>query len=464
MQLWNDYEGKTIAEAYPLEKLISPEGRSAFFSTHNGTGTPAVIRLIEPHYDNDEILERWRQVTALQDPNLISIRKYGQTELDGASVLYAVMEPSDDNLAEVLKHRALNPQETRDIAVSLVAALQALHANRLIHEHIEPANVLATGDLIKLRSDCVREIPDNPEAPEEAIALRARDVHDLSVTLLQALTLRHTLSGTPLATPFDAIIRNGISGAWGLPEIAAALTPPSAAKPLAAPAPAAPVQTSAPKPQPSSIDAKFLASQAVQTPQTPKFAPRVSDRLIRPVDDIPSRPRGLWIGGGVAALALLLFVWHHFSSTSVAAPAAPAPVQQASRNSAPATAATPPTATPHPTKPAAGRSSTTLAAATRTPATAAKPTATTAAPNTTGHTQWRVVAFTYNHEDQAQHKAESLSARYASLHPGVFSPTGQAPYLVTLGGPMDRDQAIALRDQSRSSGLPPDTYIQNYSH
>ena len=40
MQLWNDYEGRTIAEAYPLEKLLSPEGRSAYFSTANGTGTP----------------------------------------------------------------------------------------------------------------------------------------------------------------------------------------------------------------------------------------------------------------------------------------------------------------------------------------------------------------------------------------------------------------------------------------
>ena len=47
MQLWNDYEWRTIAEAYPLNKLVRPEGRSAFFLTTNGTGTPAMVRVIE---------------------------------------------------------------------------------------------------------------------------------------------------------------------------------------------------------------------------------------------------------------------------------------------------------------------------------------------------------------------------------------------------------------------------------
>ena len=63
MQLWNDYEGRTIAEVYPLNKLIRPEGRSAFFLTTNGTGTPSMVRVIEAHFDESEILNRWRQVS-----------------------------------------------------------------------------------------------------------------------------------------------------------------------------------------------------------------------------------------------------------------------------------------------------------------------------------------------------------------------------------------------------------------
>ena len=45
----------------------------------------------------------------------------------------------------------------------------------------------------------------------------------------------------------------------------------------------------------------------------------------------------------------------------------------------------------------------------------------------------------------------------------VFSPTGRAPYLVTVGGSMSHDQAEAFRNKARNEGLPRDTYMQNYS-
>ena len=78
-------------------------------------------------------------------------------------------------------------------------------------------------------------------------------------------------------------------------------------------------------------------------------------------------------------------------------------------------------------------------------------------------TQWRVVAFTYNKEDQAQQKAQAIQKQHPSMNAEVFSPTGHAPYLVTVGGPMARDQAEAFRNKARSEGLPRDTYMQNYS-
>jgi hypothetical protein len=75
---------------------------------------------------------------------------------------------------------------------------------------------------------------------------------------------------------------------------------------------------------------------------------------------------------------------------------------------------------------------------------------------------WHVVAYTYNYEGAAQRKAAELVAQYPQLEPQVFSPTGHAPYLVTLGGGMDRQQAFARRDAARTAGMPSDTYAMNF--
>src|SRR3954469_21998172 len=124
MKLWSDYEGRTIAEAYPLKKLVRPEGRSAFFLTTNGTGTPALVRVIEAHFDESEILTRWKAVSEIGQENLVTMRKFGETELDGTPLVYAVMEPTELSLEDLLQNRTLTIEEARELASSLVAAIQ----------------------------------------------------------------------------------------------------------------------------------------------------------------------------------------------------------------------------------------------------------------------------------------------------------------------------------------------------
>lgn len=76
--------------------------------------------------------------------------------------------------------------------------------------------------------------------------------------------------------------------------------------------------------------------------------------------------------------------------------------------------------------------------------------------------QWRVVAYTYAHADQARKKAAELAGKYPGLRPEVVSPRGRAPYLVTLGGVMRKNDALALTQKLRRSGLPRDTYAQDF--
>jgi hypothetical protein len=73
-----------------------------------------------------------------------------------------------------------------------------------------------------------------------------------------------------------------------------------------------------------------------------------------------------------------------------------------------------------------------------------------------------VIAFTYNREDQAQQKAAAIAQSHPDLNPSVFTPSGRAPFLVTLGGQMSKQDAFALSGKAKRAGMPRDVYAQNY--
>jgi hypothetical protein len=453
MNLWTEYEGRTIDGTYPLTKLIRPEGRSAFFSTSNGTGVPTVIRLIESHFDGDEILTRWRGVAALNHPNLVKLKSFGHVVVDETSLVYAVMEPVEANLSEILRERRLTEQEARQIATSLLAAIEALHSNGFVHEHVVPENVLAVGEVIKLRSDCIRETLEG----EEGVALKRKDVRDYATVLLQALTQRRRLEDTSrellLRAPFEQIVRKGMSGEWGLKEIGTALKKPSLAQAIAR----AGVTPDAPKAEMPVAEPVVAAPSGTAASVAPPSgaAPSVARRIRVPVGDEPRKlgPRG--IAYGVGTLLILLLGWYFVHSRSAGsrgavqeAPAS-APAAQESAPVAATSSAAATDAGSHPA-PSAG------VAAGSTDAPAGK--------NVAGDSRgrWRVVAFTYNREEQARQKVAEIAQSHPDLNPAVFTPNGHAPFLVTLGGPMSMQEAFALSGKAKREGLPRDTYAQNY--
>lgn len=458
-----------------------------------------MVRLIEAHFDEPEILARWRMVSEVNQENLVVMRKFGETMLDGTPLVYAVMEPTEMSLEELLQNRILTLEETKQLASSLLAALTALHARNLVHEHVEPANILAAGEMVKLRSDCVREAAAEPDGgPEAAARRKATDVRDLATVLLQAMTGRRTLQGstTLLPSPFDGIIRNGLSGKWGLAEMTAALGPVSATQVAAAtPRPTAqpaketraaetraaetqaaaattPQASQAAKPKPQAAGPLFdgvegdaaapqtakradftaTSTSAPEKPAqrvTPPHIRDVRDRIVKPVERDPRRTR-LWVIAAAAILLLIFFCWR-LTRSGATAGATEDSRPTATQPSAAASTPTPPP--PVATKPAAGRGR----------AVPAAPTPLAAAPSS-GRTQWHVVAYTYNREAQAQQKVEEIQKQHPSLNPQVFSPNGRAPYLVTVGGAMSREDAMAFKQKARGSGLPRDLYAQNYDH
>ncbi len=492
MQLWTEYEGLTIEGAFPLKKLLLPEGRSAFFSTANGNGEPVLVRLIECHFDEEEILARWRSLDALGHPSFLKLEHFGRLVLDDGPVVYAVFEKADANLAEVLDSGRLGKDDVVQLATSVAAALELLHTHGFVHEHMEAGNVFAVGEVVKLRVDCIREAPEG----EAGTAAKRRDVHGLATLLLQVLTQKRTLEEAakepPLPAPFGQVVRYGITGAWGLTEIRAALESrgrPQLSSPATPPVrPRAEVQQGSPasaankenkkeeeggeKPispaggkstdaRPREIQAGARVSSrgdaksrcgAVTDNGAARFEqktldfdrlPAISSRVPRQErEDFPLRAR--WIGAAVLLLVVCFAIGWLYARVH-RGQGRPAQTSSSIGHNRIARAAR---KQPTPSAVAAP-------AVRNSPAAASEQ-------GPDARAQWRVIAYTYDHADAARKKAAELAGKFPGLRPKVFSPKGRAPYLVTVGGVMGRDEAVALARKLRGSGLPRDTYAQNY--
>ncbi len=201
VSLKEPWEGKVVEGKYPLLELLGSSARGPVFRTElkkpDGSQR-AAIKLIPITPENVEPqLSLLRSTMELTHPNLINILEVGQCQIKGGSAIYVVMEYADENLAQVLKSRALTASEAGQMLPPLVEALSYLHRKGVVHGRIQPPNIMAVGETLKLSSDCVRKVGDvaKPQeasaarytAPEGAKNIPASDVWSLGATLVAAL-------------------------------------------------------------------------------------------------------------------------------------------------------------------------------------------------------------------------------------------------------------------------------------
>ena len=448
MQLWNDYEGATLAGKWTLGRLLRTEGRSASFSTTNPDGRAAVIRITEALNDQAITQARYRAIRAAGSQYLVAMEEFGDAELDGTPLSYAVLEPTQESLAEVLAGRNLGPDETNEVAVNVTNALQALHKQGLVHGHVEAQSVLAAGDQIKLRSECARWVPRVEDENEEGAVTAKTDALGLAGLVHMALTRKPLLDAQDalaLPEPFATIVRNTLRSGWGVPEIHAELERWNRTrKPAVAPV-QTPVKAAAPTAEALSAATPASPSGSVPAEKTE------TDNAWNPEKSSGAGKRAGILAAILVVLVLLGIVWMHHGSSAGTQPA---------NNSDTATAPAPAPALPAVQAPAP--------VAKASPAGSAGPvnkaTAAPAAQPPADGEVWRVVAFTYNHREQAQGKVDALNQRFPGYNAQVWSKTGSKPFLVTLGGELSRRDAFTLRVKARRAGVARDVYAQNYSH
>jgi TonB family protein len=205
-EAWKRWEGRTVDGRFPLQRYLGSSDHSAVFLTvtqpSGSDSEKAAIKLIHAGAgDANHQFLRWKATSELTHPNLIRIFEAGRGELDGTELLYVVMEYAEENLSQILPERALTAEEARGMLAPILRVLQYVHDKGFVHGHIQPSNILAVGDEVKLSSDALitagerrgraraTSAYDPPEAATGAIST-ASDVWQLGMILIEVLTQR----------------------------------------------------------------------------------------------------------------------------------------------------------------------------------------------------------------------------------------------------------------------------------
>jgi hypothetical protein len=218
--LWGDFEGRKLEDRWLLGHLVRPEGRRAWFEAIGPDGTPVMLSITEAMNDEDELLERLRAAAQIRHPNVVQIREVVISHLDDVPVVVAAMEMTEENLGDVLRDRLLSAAEGRQVLDAVLSALGAMHAHGLVHRHVEAVSVVAMGETIKLRSDCLQMVGS------AFGAAAADDVRWASRMVTHAVTGRFPASENDpvlqlLPESMARAVRRALSGIAGASEVAA---------------------------------------------------------------------------------------------------------------------------------------------------------------------------------------------------------------------------------------------------
>jgi serine/threonine protein kinase len=269
-------EGQTADGRYPLVELLGSTPHSSVFRTeyHTAPNRQAAIKLTPaPPATSEAQLTRWRLAARFSHPGLLRIFDMGRCEMDGRSMLYVVMELAEENLADILPVRPLSPDEATGMLAPVLEALAYLHSKGFVHGHLQPSNILAIGDQVKLSTDSIARIGETSETRDaldsyrapEAILSAAGDIWSLGVTVVECLTRRlperqsadsnAVLVPAAMPAPFLDFARHCVNPIpqrrWKVAQLQTAL----GVKSCVPPAPAESSANATPPPQPEAASA-----------------------------------------------------------------------------------------------------------------------------------------------------------------------------------------------------------------
>jgi len=192
----NQWLGQVVDGKFPLLDFVGSSPRSWVYLTER-EGQRGAIKLISANArQTDSRISSLEQAKSFSHPNLLRVYEVGRCRIGDTPLVYAVTEYAEENLADILSQRALTPAEAAEMLPPALDALAYLHGKGRVHGHFKPANILATGDQVKISIDGVcamGEMPfqatpyDAPEIAKSGFSTQG-DVWSLGITLVETLT------------------------------------------------------------------------------------------------------------------------------------------------------------------------------------------------------------------------------------------------------------------------------------
>jgi TonB family protein len=223
---WHVWDGRIVNGKYRLRQFLADQAGIAVYLT-DVNGSTAVIKLLAADATQASAqVASWKLAAQLSHPNLVRVFETGLWHADDEHDLqFAVMENCEESLDAVLRQRPLTPGEVRQMLTPALDALKYLQQHSVVHGQLNPANILASGDQLKLSTDHLRRCTETDralfsgpyDAPERAagtISLSS-DIWSLGMTLHETLTRRlPTLNkdggleiSEKIPSPFDEVVK-----------------------------------------------------------------------------------------------------------------------------------------------------------------------------------------------------------------------------------------------------------------
>jgi serine/threonine protein kinase len=131
---------------YRMESLIARGGMGEVHRAYDTQHDRVVaVKLLNAHLvDDDDFRRRFireaRAAARLREPHVIPIHAYG--EIDGRLYLDMRLVEGDDVSTVLTRHGPMPPSVAVDLIVQVAGALDAAHADGLVHRDVKPSNVL----------------------------------------------------------------------------------------------------------------------------------------------------------------------------------------------------------------------------------------------------------------------------------------------------------------------------------